>query len=214
MNVSLPPSAHWSDPEVELGQRERGLEPGTWPLLAIVLLIAFGMLFDSCTAPAPVHAQIDEITSDALWLTRICVHEASWAGADSNDCGAILQVLRTRWGHMPVRQALALTCRRFFHGRSQRPWARRMEPGLVRVADWPETWPAARTYRDEFSRVYARAERYVRRIDSLPCRGAPYHWMGNARRDREVMRAHLANGSWRLLECGGTVNHFLERTRA
>lgn len=174
-------------------------------LLAFLLIVL---------ALAPTRARSDAET-DALWLSRICVHEANWRGGepDVNDCGAIMQVVTNRHPDRDFRRALASTSPRFHGGTSDRAWARELRLGTSRSPEhWPEGWPAFSVYRDDFERVYERSLAFMRGDVAPPCEGSPRNWLSRVHpRDRAVAHRHVeVLRDWREVECGTTINAFYE----
>lgn len=159
--------------------------------------------------------------TEALWLARLCVHEANWRGGEPeiNDCGGIMQVIQNRmrvWGEPEFLDALMRTSPRFFGGRTDRSWARLLEPGVSDDPEgWPSTWPPFRVYTDDFDLVYDRSLSFVTGALAPPCRGTPRNWLSRTHpRDRAVAHRHVeVLGDWREVRCGRTINAFYEHVR-
>lgn len=149
---------------------------------------------------------------DGLLAARACVHEATWAGARTGDCGGMIQVVeaRRRDGE-PFASALRRTMPRFSAGATARAWTLRLPAGPMH-AD-PIGWPyphAARVHDAEWLAVFSRVRDYMSGTLPLPCTPEPSAWLGRAT-DGDVLAARLATGFWREADCGETRNAFLYR---
>jgi hypothetical protein len=196
--------------------------------LAIFWLLLFIVCVSMCTSDTraqEVRPETATIRLDpsmrteeiGLWLARICVHEANWSAveSDARDCGAIMQVIerRRRRGDSWI-EALMHTSPRFFHGTSDRSWARLLQPGQHRddPQGWPSDWPAFSNYRERWQGVLENATAYATGELLPPCERAPRNWLSRTHpRDREVAHLHVeVRHDWAVVECGNTVHLFFE----
>lgn len=146
---------------------------------------------------------------EALWVSRLCAHETTFSGGQTNDCGGILQVLRNSGGGVG---AVIRRTPRFFGGRTERAWARHLMPNQrYNPPSWPETWPGFSVYTAAWHNTYTRTVDYVTGQRELPCTGRPMHWLGWAPGDMRARHLHTeVLRDWRTVECGDTINEFFE----
>jgi len=193
------------DPDGDLDDE---LHPSAFERAAVILaviLIAF-FLWSSIG-----HSQLPRWTqADGLLAAQACVHEATWAGVSTNDCGGIIEVVETRRREGETfSSALRRTMPRFTTGRTDRSWALHLPFGPITRN--PEGWPfpvGARLHSSAWAGVMARVHGYMRDGVPLPCTPAPSSWMGPGP-DGHVIAERLASGRWRTSECGETRNVFL-----
>lgn len=157
------------------------------------------------------HANERDDTS--LWLARICAHEATWEGIETNDCAALYEVLSTRAEvrGTSFRRELMIYSRRFYHGVSTRPWARYLTRAHVEAGTprgWPETWPSFRSHADRWRRLLERTDRIVSGQEEPVCDLAPWHWGARTGVDRARAEAAIRRGHWVRCHCGNTLNAF------
>lgn len=150
------------------------------------------------------------VRTDGLLAAQACVHEATWGGARSGDCGGIIQVVETR--RRPgetFSSALRRTMPRFARGATDRAWVSELPYGpLTRdPVRWPFRVPAAH-YSDAWRAVLHRVSEYMHGLEPMPCTPAPSAWFGR-RTDGNVLAARLDSGRWREADCGETANAFL-----
>lgn len=155
------------------------------------------------TSPTPPYPHLTR--SDALWAARLCVHEATWAGAHTSDCGGIIQViLNRRDTGETFTEELSETSPRFWAGTTRRAWSRFMLAGRMRVnpPGWPADWPPVSSYDDNWHTVYDRVVSYMLGHTPLPCSGHPIRWFGRTTDGRQLREA-LATGNWVETTCVG-----------
>jgi len=173
-----------------------------WILLAAVLLAA---AISDCGDRSSALAQgRPRFTSDdGILAARACVHEATWAGAVTNDCGGMIQVVETRRReHETFSAALRRTMPRFSAGRTARAWVLSLPAGPL-TADpigWPYPYEAS-THAREWRGVYERVRDFMQGARALPCAPEPSMWFGRVT-DSRALEARLSSGLWREAECG------------
>jgi len=176
------------------------------------LVVALGSALASITV-----AQDDDAASlpsrysrrDVLLAAQACVHETTWAGAATGDCGGIVQVVEARRAeHERFEVALARTMPRFYAGTTSRAWTRGLRAGpITTLPGWAAPVPAS-AYTDEWHEVYVRTANFMLGREALPCAETPRRWFGRAT-DHEALERTLATGEWREAHCGETRNAFL-----
>lgn len=188
--------------------------------------------------PEPTPPRPGLTRTDLLWASRLCAHEATWAGRvdGTADCGGIVQVILNRMVEHEARvqeceaegrdgcggpetftQRLSYTSPRFWAGTTTRSWARLLPAGPIRgvLAGWPADWPAPSNYTARWHSVYTHTHAYMSGREALPCDGTPTHWLGR-RTDHDRLQEWLDSGDWREVTCVGEGdlqerNAFLER---
>jgi hypothetical protein len=138
------------------------------------------------------------------------VHETTWAGATTGDCGGIVQVIEARRAeHERFESTLARTMPRFYSLRTTRAWTRALRAGPIAstLPRWASPVPPS-AYSDEWHAVYTRTANFMLRREALPCAETPLRWFGRAT-DHEALERTLASGAWREANCGETRNAFL-----
>lgn len=158
----------------------------------------------------PLDLPEDVSQEDILMATQGCVHETTWAGGHTNDCGGIVQVIQnSRRPGESFSSAISRRMPRFFGGRTNRTWILGLQPGPVE--DSPEGWPwdiPMSEFSSEWNAVYSRVREYMTGVRSLPCRRPPIRWFGRVT-DAARLAAALASGNWVDAECGNSRNVFL-----
>lgn len=158
-------------------------------------------------ADAPLPSRYSR--RDVLLAAQACVHETTWAGATTGDCGGIVQVVEARRAeHERFEAALARTMPRFYAGTTSRAWSRALRAGpITTLPGWRASVPA-RAYSDHWHEVYVRTANFMLGREALPCAETPRRWFGRAT-DHEALERALASGQWAEAHCGETRNAFL-----
>lgn len=187
------------------------------PLIALALLIlslaAVLALAEHAPAQAPLFSR-----SDAVLASRACVHEATFAGETTGDCGGIIQTVQSRRrAGETFSHALERTMPRFAAHTTDRSWVHDLRAELT--TGNPEGWPfrysfharrgpEGRSDAQRWNAVYLRVSRFMHGEEPLPCNPEPRAWYGR-RTDGNVLAERLATGRWREAACGVTRNAFL-----
>ena len=168
------------------------------------------------TTPEVVHSPSD----DALWLARICVHEAGWSSPD--DCRAIWRVFeRGAHRHRTTPIGFArMYSRSIFDGARSDPrgWITRLDASGNEPEGYPQVvehgatrrrlrhrHPPWSNYRADWLGVLAESERIVRGEVHARCR--PDDWGGAMDAERAARIGLVA------VNCGETHNVFYTRPR-
>lgn len=169
---------------------------------------------------APVPEVAAAPSEDALWLARICVHEAGWSSPE--DCRAIWRVFERgarRHRTTPIGFA-RMYSRTVFDGtrRDPRGWITRLDASGNEPEGYPQfvergdarrrlrhRHPPWSNYRADWLRVLAESERIVRGEVHARCR--PDDW-GGAMDAERAARIGLVP-----VNCGETHNVFYTRPR-
>ena len=164
----------------------------------------------SPTMSFPVELPADVTQEDILKATQGCVHETTWAGGHTNDCGGIVQVIQnSRRPGETFSSAISRRMPRFFGRTTNRTWVLDLQPGPVQ--DDPQGWPydvPMSAFSSEWNRVYTRTRGFMTGVHALPCRRQPIRWFGRVT-DADRLAAALASGDWVDAECGNSRNVFL-----
>lgn len=158
----------------------------------------------------PVELPSDITPEDILRATQGCVHETTWAGGRTTDCGGIVQVIQnSRRPGESFSSAISRRMPRFFGHSTRRTWVLYLQPGPIQTN--PEGWPydvPMSEFSSEWNSVYTRTREYMTGAKSLPCRKQPIRWFGRVT-DADRLAAALASGDWVDAECGNSRNMFL-----
>lgn len=176
----------------------------------VVVLLLLCAAHGGAQDPQPTRTDLAGI----LLSAQLCVHEATWAGASTNDCGAIVQTIRARQAHWGWRgrfdNALARTAPRFYARRTNRAWTRSLYPEGMRAnpLGWPANAPPFGAFAERWQAVYNRTRAFYTGAEALPCAQSPVHWYGPVV-DRDALQRRLSDPEWRIADCGETRNVFI-----
>ncbi len=180
------------------------------PLVLCMLLLLLFVVRD-CTLISAVRAQVDQHERDINALTGICIHELTWSV--EYDCEPIYQVMRARQerrGYASLEDAIRTQCRRFYHGTSRRPWARRVRPDIAVLPGWPRRWGPVSAHHASIDRVFTHTRAIVEGRVPTRCEVVPNHWGSRNRRLPDIHRAETAirMGIWVEADCGPTIQGY------
>lgn len=190
-------------------------QKGLLALIVIILFLWASFAFVKCQ-PSVVLAQELErphrySRDEVLLAAQACVHEATWAGAQTVDCGGIVQVVLNRQNEgESFAAALRRTMPRFARGVTSRSWARHLVfgPMAQNPPGWPYSTVHIRNYDASWRAVFVRTMRYLEGVEALPCPDPVVGWMGRET-DHRALERRLSSGFWRVSDCGESRNVFL-----